>query len=242
MAGRSQANLDATLNQPSRFADEMQQLFGAEFDPDPQFLEESWTLGIPAAAENLHRRRQAQADRERQYRAFRELDTLGTLCFVEDRNHAAESLLTDRAATIASRYGATWPPQAAQTDAPDCNTQQNWSPAGGAPDDPITHSWIPQGGMPEAMQQRNETPQDAAPVDPLSGNGMTRAHAHQLLGVAAASSREQIRSAYRRIVGECHPDRLERASEAVRQRATRQMAAINEAYRLLCPTRQSEAA
>ena len=44
----------------------------------------------------------------------------------------------------------------------------------------------------------------------------------------------EIRAAYRRKVSQWHPDRLDRRSEDVRQRATAQMAAINEAYRLLC--------
>jgi curved DNA-binding protein CbpA len=36
------------------------------------------------------------------------------------------------------------------------------------------------------------------------------------------------------MVGQWHPDRLECRAEDVRQLATRQMASINEAYRLLC--------
>ena len=50
MAGQFQTCSDATPNQSSRFADNMQQLLGEDFDPDALFLEESWTLGIPAAA------------------------------------------------------------------------------------------------------------------------------------------------------------------------------------------------
>jgi DnaJ-class molecular chaperone len=52
--------------------------------------------------------------------------------------------------------------------------------------------------------------------------------------VAENSSRKEIKAAYRRMVGQWHPDRLECRAEDVRQLATRQMASINEAYRLLC--------
>jgi DnaJ-domain-containing protein 1 len=213
MTDRFQPKSDTLPIRPSRFADDIQQLFGADFDPDPLFLEESWTLGIPAAAENLHHRRQGHAERERQYRAFRELDTLETLFFVEEH----ERMQT-------------------QATAP-----QSWTPTDWAPEDRITHSWIPQGWMPEGGPRQNGGPQEVESIaEPW--DSMTVAHAHRLLGVTAASTREQIRSAYRRMVSEWHPDRLQYASEAVRERATQQMAAINEAYRLLCPTQQSEAA
>jgi curved DNA-binding protein CbpA len=36
------------------------------------------------------------------------------------------------------------------------------------------------------------------------------------------------------MVGMCHPDRYQDAGEAVRERATRQMAELNEAYRMMC--------
>jgi hypothetical protein len=55
-----------------------------------------------------------------------------------------------------------------------------------------------------------------------------------LLGVTAASTREQIRAAYRRMASRYHPDRLESTSPVDPQRVTDRMASINEAYRLLC--------
>jgi hypothetical protein len=236
MANRFQTSGNAIPIRPSRFANDIQQLFGDDLDLDPLFLEESWTFGAPIALENLRRRRQAQAERECQSRAFRELDTLGTLFFVENREPAGESLLADRAATIASGYGATWSPRAAQTAAPARDTQQSWTPKDWAPEDRIAQSW-----MPEDVPQHNAGSQQMESIAQPWDN-MTLARARQLLGTSAASTREQIRSAYRRMVSQWHPDRLQHASEAVHERATQQMAAINEAYRLLCPTQQCEAA
>ncbi len=56
----------------------------------------------------------------------------------------------------------------------------------------------------------------------------------RLLGVAATSTREQIKAAYRKMAGRYHPDRLETAGSVDPQLATDRMASINEAYRLLC--------
>jgi len=66
--------------------------------------------------------------------------------------------------------------------------------------------------------------------------------AHRLLGVTAMSSREQIRSAYRRLVGQWHPDRVAQSSEETRRQANEQMIAINLAYRLLCEDPMKKAA
>ena len=197
MAGQFQTCSDATPNQSSRFADNMQQLLGEDFDPDALFLEESWSLGIPAAAENLHRRRQRQADR-------------GCLQTAAARTHDPRS--------------------------------QSWTPADWVPSDRISHRWIPQGWMPEGVPLRNETPQQSESGAQPWDCAMTLPHAHQLLGVTAASTREQIRSAYRRMVSQWHPDRLQHATEAVRERATQQMADLNEAYRLLCTSPLEDAA
>jgi hypothetical protein len=63
---------------------------------------------------------------------------------------------------------------------------------------------------------------------------MSQLRACQLLGVTATSSRAQIKAAYRRMVNQSHPDRLERKTEGVRRQANDRMAEINEAYRVLC--------
>jgi DnaJ like chaperone protein len=62
---------------------------------------------------------------------------------------------------------------------------------------------------------------------------MTQDRAYLLLGVTETSTQRQIKAAYRQMVSQWHPDRLELRTEEVRQLATERMAAINEAYRLL---------
>jgi hypothetical protein len=65
---------------------------------------------------------------------------------------------------------------------------------------------------------------------------MTRQLALQILGVTATSSAIEIKSAYRRLVNEWHPDRFECQTERARQLATAKMSAINKAYQFLRTT------
>jgi hypothetical protein len=209
------------------------QLFGEDFALDPLFLEESWTLGIPAAAESLQRRGRNPADRERQSCASRDLDNLGSLFVIEVRDRAAGSLLADRATMIASRYASMRSERRAPTNAaPTCDMQQNWSSAAWTADDQIAYSWIQQGPMSEGAPRHDAASREAGSATE-TGDKMTIGHAHRLLGTITTSSLEEIRSAYRRKVSEWHPDRLQCASEPIRECATQQMVAINEAYRLL---------
>ena len=46
-----------------QLVNDVKELLGEESEPDPLFLVESWTLGVPAAVVNWQRRRQGQADR-----------------------------------------------------------------------------------------------------------------------------------------------------------------------------------
>jgi DnaJ-domain-containing protein 1 len=55
-----------------------------------------------------------------------------------------------------------------------------------------------------------------------------------VLGVTATSTREQIRTAYRRMASRYHPDRLGRSAVCQQRVASDRMASVNEAYRLLC--------
>lgn len=216
---------------PSRFADDFQPLFGD--DPDPLFLEESWTMGVPAAVESLHRRRQNRAEREHQNRAFREMDSFAAVNFVPAEAADIGSYFADRAATIANHYDSMWSRSAPQvSSAPiENNSQPSWTPHDWVPEDRQRQRWIPQGWLPQDVANRLE----AAQPEPseMPSEVMTCERAFDLLGVTSDCSPEQIRSAYRRLVIECHPDRLQRASDAVRQHATEQMAELNEAYRLL---------
>lgn len=67
-----------------------------------------------------------------------------------------------------------------------------------------------------------------------SANPLTVESACRILGVTTASSREQIRAAYRKMATRYHPDRLAQAATRDQKLASDHMASINEAYRLLC--------
>jgi DnaJ-domain-containing protein 1 len=199
MADQFQIDSKAPPSQPSRLVDDLLQLFGEDFDPDSQFLEESWLFGTAAALQNLQRRRRTQAEREQQNRAFREFGSIGAAFFVEQHGRAMEFFLADRAATIASHYDPTW-------------SQQH--------------------------PQQYETPQADRPCD----DAMPLARARLLLEVAPDSTREQVRSAYRRMVTRWHPDRLQLCTDEIRSYATQQMADLNQAYCLICASLQKQAA
>ncbi len=224
MEARFQTHLDSSAipNQPPPFASDATPLMANGAD-DATFLEESWTLGVAAAAENLRRRRQLKAYREDQTRAFRELQNLGTLRFIEEGQRAATSALVDRPAAIVDRYDAA--------------SSQSWTPQDWTPEDRIAQRWIPQGWTPGYMSR------PGGPQQPRHGTElMTPQRARLLLEITSPSSREQVRSAYRRMVGQWHPDRLQFTTEAVRNHATQHMAALNDAYRLLCSAELEQAA
>jgi hypothetical protein len=71
-------------------------------------------------------------------------------------------------------------------------------------------------------------------ADLFASPPLTLQAACRLLGVTMGSTREQIRAAYRRMAGRYHPDRVECAGSIDSQLASDRMAAINEAYRMLC--------
>lgn len=187
----------------SRFAQEIQQATGEDFELDPQlldaqYLEDSWTVGVPAATESWQRRQRNQVERERQSRAFREMDSLGGLNFVH-----------------ASDWVAAW--SGSMAAAPDAGMVAHFGEELAAP----AENWT-----------RNEPAYEPCEVGWKGGDGdydepMTQLQACRLLGVDVGSTRQQIRAAYRRMASQWHPDR--RAGQVANQR----MAAINEAYRLL---------
>jgi DnaJ-domain-containing protein 1 len=63
---------------------------------------------------------------------------------------------------------------------------------------------------------------------------LTVESACHLLGVTTASTRDQIRAAYRKMASRYHPDRLARNGAREQKQASDRMASINEAYSLLC--------
>ena len=187
-------------------ANDVEQLLGNNAEPDPLFFVESWTLGVPAAVQNLQQRRLGQAERERQNRAFRELDNLGSLFFVQEREWFVERFDSAPAAVNSGRQDAVRPPRPAQTVAAHMDNQ--------APEDWQAFPW--------------ECEASSGATEP-----MTTRSACQLLGVSTASPRELIKAAYRRMVNQWHPDRHESRTEEVRRLANEKMTAINEAYSLL---------
>jgi len=176
-----------------------------EDDPetDPIFFEESWTLGATAAAERWRQRRAGRQDRERQGRAFREFNNMGTLFFIQQRALYADRFPAVEAAPVAQTAGWLPPFSAEPAAQTEYHAPQEW----------------------ETSPEENSRPQ--------ATHSMTRQRACRLLGVTADDTREQIKTAYRRMASQWHPDRLERRTEEARQLATEQMAAINEAYSVI---------
>lgn len=190
----------------------IQQLLGDDTQPDPLFFEESWTLGLAEAVKNQRRRRQQQAERRHIYRA---VDILETLSFMQQKEWQAEQAAA-AAQPIATEEAVVDQPQQAVEDA------------------------FEQVEAQEAEEWKRFA--EARASLPSANSPMTMPIACQMLGVPAGSSREQVKTAYRRMVSQWHPDRLQHKSEEVRQLATEQMAAINEAYHLLREGQHQQAA
>jgi DnaJ-domain-containing protein 1 len=200
-----------------RFGNATPQHLREDFQPDPLFFEESWTLGLPAATKNWKRRQQGQADRERQSSKVRDrkFDNIGTQSFLQERAWYSEHFSPAQAAVIAENPDAGGPAEPLVEPAAQTGNQ--------AP-----REWERFAGECEIHQEATYS--------------MTPRRACRLLGVTATSTGEQIKAAYRRMASQWHPDRLERGTEQVRRMATEQMAAINEAYSLLRSSPRQQAA
>ncbi len=189
-----------------QLANQMEQVLGGDSEPDTLFFVESWTIGVPAAVQNLQLRRQRQQDHQRQNNGFNRFHTLRTLSFIQERGIDTEFLSSFGASGAADAYFPALPPQ--PREMPAATAQSRVSQESGA--------------VFEEFDSINEA------TRPLTLQG-----ARRLLAVTTTSTRGQIRAAYRRMASSYHPDRLVSGTEAERQLGTDRMAAINEAYRLL---------
>jgi len=189
-----------------RFVNDVERLLGGNGEPDPLFFVQSWTLGVPAAVEKWQQRQHAQADDESLDHGYRETDSIEIASFVQARESYPEFVFSARDTANAGRYDAGWSLQSAEN--PAAQTQGQAARES------------------DAFAEECECSQDA--IHPMTQDG-----ACQLLRVTATSTQKQIRAAYRRKVSQWHPDQFESRTKEVRLLATEQMAAINEAYRLL---------
>lgn len=79
--------------------------------------------------------------------------------------------------------------------------------------------WTPWGGAPGGTaEQQGET----ASADPYT-----------TLGIARGASRDEIRSAYRRLVAQYHPDKVSHLGKEFQEIAHQKLIAIQQAYELL---------
>ena len=194
-------------NRPRRvwqFVDKFQQLMGENSEPDVRFFVDSWTFGTAVAAESFKQRRQGQPERSGD--VFRESDSVDDPSFVKEIRLHTEFA---SAASLSAVAGYSNAGKALQSsEEPTARAQEQ--------------AW-------------NEWERLAEEHDDGSGAilPMTQELARRMLGETATSTRKQIKAAYRKMVSQWHPDRLELRTEEVRQLATERMAAINEAYHLL---------
>ena len=206
-----------------------------EFEPDALFFEESWTLGASAAMEGWRRRHRTQEDRDRRSRAFREFDRIASIVFLQPDDLESELPPSPYAAYAVGLQTAGWSRNSAQAfpshvlDRP----AQSWTPPEWTPQDRAPYSDFPHNRGPQGWSPRDEVPPQPDSYTEPCESGMTPRQACRLLGVSPTVQREQLRSAYRRMVTQWHPDRLEGSSDAELNLATERMADINLAYRLL---------
>lgn len=175
---------------------QMEELLGAESEPDTQFFIESWTLGVETAAQRFQERRDAATYRDFDPSQFRPFDFSTPINFVQDPAYDKHS-----ASATPSGFSAAW--KAAY-------------------------------GAPQSTPSTDAQVNARAASQPTAGQSLTMDDACRMLGVAASSTRKQIKTAYRQLVRRYHPDRLVQCSEDERRVATDRMISINEAYHLLC--------
>ena len=190
---------------PSRLASQIQELLREDCELETSFLEESWASGRPVTSGGGGRKRDEAAENIGGV-TFAELNTLGSYFFSQ-----ANGMMGDRPAyaypvSSTNSYTAAWLRDPLEEFASRTEVQVSVHDSAG--------------------YKRHAYGTGAL-------GSMTYQGACELLSVSEGSTVTQIRTAYRRMVSEWHPDRVEQSSERVRAFATKQMAAINEAYHLL---------
>jgi DnaJ domain len=190
---------------PSCLANQICELLGEDCELEASFLEENWASGRPVTSRKGGRKRDQAAEHVGGV-AFAQLNTLGSY-FVSQ----AHGLMADGPAYA-------YPASSTNPYAAVCLRDPLEEFASRAEDQASLH---------------DSTGYKKHAYDTETLGSMTYQRACELLSVSQDSTVTQIRAAYRRMVGEWHPDRLEQSSERVRAFATKQMAAINEAYHLL---------
>lgn len=172
------------------FLTQIEQVLGAETEPDSEFFVDSWTVGIAAASENLLRRKMKTREHE--------TPSWVTLPFFT-------TLYVDRAEALGE---AEWPLGQARAE---------------------------EASVAYLRWRGDEESDDGQAADEVEmACPLTLESACRVLGVAATSTREQIRAAYRKMASRYHPDRLAQSGAREQELASDRMARVNEAYRLLC--------
>ncbi len=190
---------------PSRLADQIREMLGEDCELEASILEEIWESGLAMTSARCRRSRNPTMKNDGDV-TFAELNTLGSFSF-----SPVNELMSDHPAYVypadsPNSYRAVW-----LHDPLEESTSRREDPA-----------WAQ-----NAAGYKQQT------YDEGTLGAMTCQRACELLSVRDDSSATQIKAAYRRMVSKWHPDRLERSAESVRAFATKQMAAINEAYHLL---------
>jgi hypothetical protein len=198
---------EAVLESAGRscLAGQIQELLGEDCELEASLLEESWASGQPMTAATYRRRRDRVTENDNGV-TFAELNTVGGLFFSPANWSMGDHAAYDCPADSTNAYAAGWLR------------------------DPLERFTSRTGG--QAPVQDSASDKRHA-YDTGASGSMTYRRACEVLSVGEDSTRTQIKAAYRQMVGEWHPDRLEQSGERVRAFATTQMAAINEAYRLL---------
>lgn len=186
------------------FTHHIDDLLGTETEPDPLFFVESWTVGVPAATRNFQSRHQQTRLRETN----------------ENPWHAFAFSMPPVVIDDGSMFG----PQASSTRA---GFSAAWKSAYGF------------GGSAPYASSSTANRQSTHDIPEDSGTSkvavpLTIEDASHLLGISAAATRKQIKTAYRQLVWRYHPDLLTDHDEQERRLANDRMICLNEAYRLLC--------